>query len=701
MTAGLLLLMGVLAGGSSPPASPLSRHGTRATAVVGTHERAARSGLAAADMAALLERASGGWSAEGLRILRAGLAARVKDPVAAAKSFERAAQLLPGMADWALLLAADARASSGDTAGVRRLLSASEPELARRWGWHSRVTAARIAGDMAGAARAAEAALREADVGQRVEIARLLAGIRLATGDSAGARAVLRAAIAGAPLSTGALDAARVLVTLHPLPQDQLQIGRLYFRHGNAERGQAGIDAYLRANSVSEGERALLQLEAARGYSASPQWRLAEPRLRALAADTAQPGVAADALVLLGRVQIRLGRIDAAVTTLREALDRSPASARAEALFALADLQQDRGSADEAGMLYRALLADHAGTEQAAEAAMRLGGLDYVAGRYAAAAQIFDQYQSAHTGGLRFQQAGYWAGQAWLAAGDSATAAVRLAQVQRADPASFYGLRAGETLGMPLRAVLSESPATDTLDARRARGGAARVILLTQSGLGAEAALETDRVIAFFAPSRAGGYSLAEGLVAGGRITEGIRLGRQLQRAEGSWNERLLRIVYPMPYRDEIMASSRRNGVDPFLVAGLIRQESMFEPAARSHAGAVGLMQLRPLTARDLARTDGLKRFTASMLKDPSVNIRLGTRFVADLLRRHEGSLPYALAAYNAGPGRVTRWRRQPESIDAEIFTERIPFAETRDYVRTVQQNTRIYAALYPEGAGR
>jgi soluble lytic murein transglycosylase len=83
------------------------------------------------------------------------------------------------------------------------------------------------------------------------------------------------------------------------------------------------------------------------------------------------------------------------------------------------------------------------------------------------------------------------------------------------------------------------------------------------------------------------------------------------------------------------------------------------------------------------------------MLRDPTVNVRLGTLFFAELLRRNGGSLPHALAAYNAGPSRVARWRRNPESADPDVFAERIPFAETRDYVRIVQQNARIYAALY------
>jgi soluble lytic murein transglycosylase len=102
-----------------------------------------------------------------------------------------------------------------------------------------------------------------------------------------------------------------------------------------------------------------------------------------------------------------------------------------------------------------------------------------------------------------------------------------------------------------------------------------------------------------------------------------------------------------------------------------------------------------PATGRELARRDGLRGFSPSMLTDPVVNIRLGTLFIADLLRRHDGAMPYALAAYNAGPSRVTRWLRLPDNGHPDVFAERIPFPETRDYVRIVQQNARIYAELY------
>src|SRR5690606_21978030 len=123
-------------------------------------------------------------------------------------------------------------------------------------------------------------------------------------------------------------------------------------------------------------------------------------------------------------------------------------------------------------------------------------------------------------------------------------------------------------------------------------------------------------------------------------------------------------------------------GVDPFLAAGLIRQESMFNPRARSGAGALGLMQVMPKTGATLARALGVRNFKPEMLRQPDVNVHLGMRYLADQLKTWNGRIVPVLAAYNAGPTRVQRWRNFPEWGRDELFAERIPYDETRDYVK-------------------
>jgi soluble lytic murein transglycosylase len=128
----------------------------------------------------------------------------------------------------------------------------------------------------------------------------------------------------------------------------------------------------------------------------------------------------------------------------------------------------------------------------------------------------------------------------------------------------------------------------------------------------------------------------------------------------------------------------------------LIRQESAFTPAIYSPAGAIGLMQVMPATGRELARSQGIRGFTAASLETAEINLHLGTRFWLDMERRYaDGSLPLVLSAYNAGPTRARRWRRLPEFEDPLRFTERIPFDETRGYVKNITRNIGLYQFLY------
>ena len=153
---------------------------------------------------------------------------------------------------------------------------------------------------------------------------------------------------------------------------------------------------------------------------------------------------------------------------------------------------------------------------------------------------------------------------------------------------------------------------------------------------------------------------------------------------------------FPRAHADLFEKEAHRTGVDPSLLFAISRRESAFAADTRSRAGAVGLMQLMPGTARQVARSLKLKRPRTQSLKRPSLNIRLGSRYIADMLKRYGGNPAMALAAYNAGPGAVDRWRPKFET-DADIWIDTIPFEETRQYVRIVLE----YAAIYQWRAGR
>jgi soluble lytic murein transglycosylase len=153
--------------------------------------------------------------------------------------------------------------------------------------------------------------------------------------------------------------------------------------------------------------------------------------------------------------------------------------------------------------------------------------------------------------------------------------------------------------------------------------------------------------------------------------------------------------LFPKAYWNDLKRSSEDNGLDPYLVASLIRQESEFNPNAVSRANAVGLMQLLPKTGKAVAKEVRLKRFSASQLYTPAVNMELGTRYFKGMVDRFGGSFEYALAAYNAGSDRVDEWLAQGKYRDPQEFVESIPFTETREYVQAILRNASVYKQLY------
>jgi soluble lytic murein transglycosylase len=155
------------------------------------------------------------------------------------------------------------------------------------------------------------------------------------------------------------------------------------------------------------------------------------------------------------------------------------------------------------------------------------------------------------------------------------------------------------------------------------------------------------------------------------------------------------KVLFPQPYWSDLVANSQKNGLDPYLVASLIRQESEFNAGVVSHANAWGLMQLLPSVGKSMAKKEGLKGFNANQLLNPTVNLELGTRNLRLVLDRFGGQPEYALAAYNAGDVPVRQWMAAGSYQDIAEFVESIPYTETREYVQAILRNREIYRALY------
>jgi soluble lytic murein transglycosylase len=152
-----------------------------------------------------------------------------------------------------------------------------------------------------------------------------------------------------------------------------------------------------------------------------------------------------------------------------------------------------------------------------------------------------------------------------------------------------------------------------------------------------------------------------------------------------------LRARYPLEYEQLVRSNARNHDLEPALVAAVIYAESRFDPNARSDAGAVGLMQLLPDTAKFIARKTGGEDFVVADLRDPEINVRYGTWLLAYLRDRYGGDVVTALAAYHAGPANVDEWRRRGEGIG---------FPETASYVHEVERMRAVYRQAYGSQLG-
>ncbi|QSQ26895.1 transglycosylase SLT domain-containing protein [Pyxidicoccus parkwayensis] len=154
-------------------------------------------------------------------------------------------------------------------------------------------------------------------------------------------------------------------------------------------------------------------------------------------------------------------------------------------------------------------------------------------------------------------------------------------------------------------------------------------------------------------------------------------------------------VAYPNAFRDLIEKHTADAGVEPDLLQALMREESALDPKALSWAGALGLTQLMPSTAKTVARELKLKRFSIDALLQPDTNIRLGAHYLGGLLKKFNGHTPYAVGSYNAGPGAVNRWRSEKPDLPLDAWVEEIPISETRGYIKRVLRSFNTYQLLY------
>ena len=421
--------------------------------------------------------------------------------------------------------------------------------------------------------------------------------------------------------------------------------------------------------------------------------------------DADETGVVVEAMTLQTRALRTLGRSGDARAVEDSLVARySGSNAALGIVFSRAEALESRGNLTAAIQGFEEAIALAPSRNLAGEARMRIARIQLDRGRPEEALAVYRSYMADFPEGRRWDEVAFWAGHTLRDLDREEEAREVWSELRRRFSLSYYSVLAGflmeEDYDPPVSSASASLPFPEALKA-----GLTELDRLLAAGL--ELGLDHEvRRLEELARSLEGDgpkgdvvLRLAQELNARGLTREGINLGWDVQREGRSLDRHLLATIYPFPYRDAVLAEARERGVDPFLMAGLIRQESAFWHRARSRADARGLMQVLPATGRELARRQGPRGFDADEhLYRPEINLHLGMAFFVDMRRRFGEDLSIILSAYNAGPTRARRWRQYPEAGDLVRFVERIPFTETRGYVKNVLLNREVYAWLYGEG---
>ncbi|WP_288842600.1 lytic transglycosylase domain-containing protein [uncultured Deefgea sp.] len=281
----------------------------------------------------------------------------------------------------------------------------------------------------------------------------------------------------------------------------------------------------------------------------------------------------------------------------------------------------------------------------------------------------------------------YWLARAYEA--QNKTNAANAIYLKLADGFDYYGLLAQEKLGNILqesRAPYTSQP--EDINAVAALPGVVRALSLNQQNWRVEANREWN-----FAMQ---GLSDTQLLAAAELARKNKMYDRSIYTAERTQKIHDFTLRYPTPYREETEQAAKAQGLDPAWVYGLIRQESRFISDIRSSAGAAGLMQLMPNTAKWVAGKMKISDFSPAGITDVSSNLHMGAYYLAYWAENFNGNAILATAGYNAGPGNARKWRTDRE-LDPTIYIETIPFGETRDYVKKVLSNASHYAHYFKD----
>lgn len=462
-----------------------------------------------------------------------------------------------------------------------------------------------------------------------------------------------------------------------------------------------------------------LWLRAGISYYRANQFKPAVDALTRVRART--PKTMSDALYHLGMAQLSLQNEPGSLQALADLRRSAPGSDRiGNLLYGLGRFHEKRGRNDQAAEFYQQLVRQFPQTESADEAHFWLAWRAHEAKDFDNASRLLTEHVANYSNVTDNRgRAAFWAAVDAERAGDKGRAMTICQAMLTRYGAGWYGVNCERRIARLKNEGIQPRAASGELLLGRAVAGLQTVnvvkeslaeadwervnkaqelmrIALHQSAMNE---LDTARVKAPNSP------------IVNLRIAQIFRANNEnvaainaLKRAYPDYGQMLPEemtreawdVFYPLKYWTNIKEEAKRQNLDPYFVAGLIRQETVFNPLARSRANALGLMQFIPSTGKAVARKNNLGNISSNDLFNPTLSIQLGTAYLRELLDEFK-RWEYVAAAYNGGETRVRRWVREWPGGDIEDWVESIPLSETRGYVQGVYRNARQYQRLYDE----
>lgn len=551
------------------------------------------------------------------------------------------------------------------------------------------------AGEYAGAIKLCQAFINKYPSGADSVASLFLAGkSREETGDKTGAALIYRSIWLNSPLAPQANDSRERLKALEKggIAISPFTVEELFRRASNfSARNRFSQSLQTLQSMPLDGQPATVvdrvMLRSGLNYYRLKDWKDAEKNL-ARAASSSIPSIRSEARFWFAKTLARQDVNERAFALFMELVEEGRKQEFADdALMEAAGLRKNAAHFSEAARLYELMGRLFPESRSISRAGWEAGWCHYLAGEYPLAAASFRSLLKVEN--MR-ERALYWLGRSLENSG-SVESIGYFTTLLDEYPAGFYSVWRREQMGIR---DTREGVARQAANNASIPSGYEKPRLLASMGMLEEARAEIAALRKKNGDRKEDLAGLARIYLEAGDYSSSISLFRQ--NSPPKWEREGLAYWaagYPLAYSDQVAQYTGVNSLPESLVYALIRTESSFSPAVKSPAGAIGLMQLMPATAKATSREKGA--FSAVRLTSPDYNIMLGTRHFRDLLKGFDGDVVYSVAAYNAGTTAVQRWRKKLKGLRKDEFIECIPYQETRDYVKNVYASAATYRQLY------